>query len=222
MTTTARQNVVVFGPNLSGAAQRKAHLHAHVVGCADCKHFGPGRKFGGDMTEADEFKMEAATLDEIVHEVFSDFIDHNDREPLESYRSEIYFAPCVKLPQTAGGEVEPAKVGGTGPRYTEEQLEAGRAARMRGLTNAKVAEAAGVKSPNYFAKTLRATFPDLDACAAEAKAILKALDVIESGATAVAESAPEAPEAAKPAEKPLPTGKLHLFGPKAGTVTWNK
>jgi hypothetical protein len=48
------------------------------------------------------------------------------------------------------------RVGATGARYTEEQIAKGLRARARGESNKAVAEAAGVKSPNYFAKTLKA------------------------------------------------------------------
>lgn len=46
--------------------------------------------------------------------------------------------------------------GVTGPRYSDAQIRKGLAARKAGKTNREVAEAAGVKSPNYFAKTLKA------------------------------------------------------------------
>jgi hypothetical protein len=51
--------------------------------------------------------------------------------------------------------------GATGPRYTAEQLAAGREARLAGMSWPKVAEAAGVKSDGYFSRVLRATFADL-------------------------------------------------------------
>lgn len=59
------------------------------------------------------------------------------------------------------------KNAGTGPRYSPEQLEAGRQARNQltdgdvQLTWKEVAEAAGVKSPHHFSKVLRATFADI-------------------------------------------------------------
>ena len=53
-------------------------------------------------------------------------------------------------------EPEPAKSGATGPRYSEAQIVAGLLARAAGKKNREVAEAAGVKSPNYFAKILKA------------------------------------------------------------------
>lgn len=49
----------------------------------------------------------------------------------------------------------PAKKGGaTGAKYTPEQIKRGLAARKAGKSRKEVAEAAGVKSPNYFAGVL--------------------------------------------------------------------
>ena len=36
----------VFGPNLNSVAQRKGQFHVHTADCGDCKHYGPGTKFG--------------------------------------------------------------------------------------------------------------------------------------------------------------------------------
>ena len=41
------------------------------------------------------------------------------------------------------------------PRYTEDQLAKARAAKAQGLTRKQVAEAAGIRSPNYLAKLLK-------------------------------------------------------------------
>jgi hypothetical protein len=41
------------------------------------------------------------------------------------------------------------------PRYTEDQLAKARAAKAKGLTRKQVAEAAGIRSPNYLAKLLK-------------------------------------------------------------------
>lgn len=56
----------------------------------------------------------------------------------------------IAKPKTNG------RKGATGPRYTDAQLKTGLAARKAGKKHAEVAAAAGVKSPNYFAKTLKA------------------------------------------------------------------
>lgn len=52
-------------------------------------------------------------------------------------------------------EPEPAKSESTGSRYSEAQIAAGLRARAAGKKNREVAEAAGVRSPNYFAKILK-------------------------------------------------------------------
>jgi hypothetical protein len=91
----AKMRVTVFGPNLYD--QSKGQFHAHAADCGDCKHYGHGRKFGGESG----WTIEAASKDDVVGEVYDDMIYANDREPLEDYRSEIHFAPCVTLPQTA-------------------------------------------------------------------------------------------------------------------------
>jgi predicted transcriptional regulator len=62
----------------------------------------------------------------------------------------------------------PVRANGSGPRYTEDQLAAGRDARIAGESWKGVAATAGVKSPVYFSKVLRATFPKLEKEAAAA------------------------------------------------------
>lgn len=57
-------------------------------------------------------------------------------------------------------EPETSSNGNTGsdtprPRYTEDQLAKARAAKAQGLTRKQVAEAAGIRSPNYLAKLLK-------------------------------------------------------------------
>lgn len=56
---------------------------------------------------------------------------------------------------------ESGRKGTTGPAYTAKQLQAGREARLEGLSWAKVAEKAGVKSESYFSRVLRERFPEL-------------------------------------------------------------
>jgi hypothetical protein len=79
-------------------------------------------------------------------------------ESSEEAETEQAFIDTFRI--EAATAVRSARVAGTGPRYTEEQLTAGLAARAAGKTNREVAEAAGVKSPNYFAKTLKALEAD--------------------------------------------------------------
>lgn len=67
--------------------------------------------------------------------------------------AEAAFIQTIAPLMVAGSKVP--RSGATGPRYTEAQIAAGLRARARGESNKAVAEAAGVKSPNYFAKILK-------------------------------------------------------------------
>lgn len=98
--TTAAQTVVVCGPNLSSVAQRKGDLHVHAEGCGDLKHYGPGRKFGGDTNGEQEAKLRVSDLTEIAEHCYSDQIAESG-DHAEEYLSSFHFAPCVKLPETA-------------------------------------------------------------------------------------------------------------------------
>jgi hypothetical protein len=101
----ASTTVVVFGPNLSREGEAKGYMHAHAAGCADCKHYGPGRKFGG---ERDDWQFEARSEQEIVEEINADFIDENEDSTWLDYRGDVYIAPCLKhLPfETPAAEEE--------------------------------------------------------------------------------------------------------------------
>jgi hypothetical protein len=75
--------------------------------------------------------------------------------------AEAAFIAAV-APLLAPGAKVTTRSGGTGPRYTESQLKAGHAARVSGAGWKAVAEAAGVRSPSYFSRVLRATFPQME------------------------------------------------------------
>lgn len=62
----------------------------------------------------------------------------------------------AEYPEEVAAPAKTSRRGATGPRYTDAQIKKGLAARKAGKTNAEVAAAAGVKSPSYFAKTLKA------------------------------------------------------------------
>lgn len=86
--------VSVFGPNLRD--QSKGQFHVHAVGCADI-----ARTERRDPAYADPMTIEITCKDDAVLDVYSDFIEHNDCEPIEGYRSDLYFFPCCgNLPQT--------------------------------------------------------------------------------------------------------------------------
>lgn len=103
----ASTTVVVFGPNLSREGETKGYFHAHAAGCADCKHYGPGRKFGGDRGD---WQFDAVSEQEIVEEINADFIDENEDATWLDYRGDVYIAPCLKhLPfETPAAEEEAA------------------------------------------------------------------------------------------------------------------
>jgi hypothetical protein len=100
------QRIVIFGPNLSGAGQRKGTLHVHAAECADCRLYGPGRKYGGDDyggAIGETWSFEAATRRDVVMDVYppEDFDYDPTTEEIRSYSDDIYFAPCVVLPWEA-------------------------------------------------------------------------------------------------------------------------
>lgn len=126
MTTkpeTAAQTVVVCGPNLSSAAQRKGDLHVHAEGCGDLKHYGPGRKFGGDTNGEQETKLRVNDKTEVAESVYSDHIEEGG-DTAADYLSSFHFAPCVKLPEVAATPNEQAER--IAEEYTSEELAAAR------------------------------------------------------------------------------------------------
>lgn len=101
-----------------------------------------------------------------------DSMDEAEQRFIDTYRID------VRTTAAASG-----RVGATGPRYSAEQLSAGRDAREVGASWPNVALAAGVKSPSYFSNVLRATFPEMETMRVEKVATLKALAAIEAAAT---------------------------------------
>lgn len=86
-------DVYVFGPNLSSAGQRKGDMHVHAVGCSDCKHYGPGRKFGGDDTVENSHSLSIASRKEAVLHIYADHgADDDNWEEFD----DLYFFPCLK------------------------------------------------------------------------------------------------------------------------------
>jgi hypothetical protein len=90
--------VAIFGPNLSGGAQRMGNFHVHESSCGDCKHYGYNRKFGGDNAPGKSDMVITATSKWDV----ADFVygpDAGDFDgPVEGYMDDFHFAPCVALP----------------------------------------------------------------------------------------------------------------------------
>lgn len=89
-------------------------------------------------------------------------IENSDKtKTLRSARAD--FAKAFPEPVVPGSSNRVGAKGATGPRYTEAQISAGIKAREAGKTNAEVAKAAGVKSPAYFSKVLKAAIAEREA-----------------------------------------------------------
>lgn len=82
--------VRIFGPNLSGPAQRKGNFHVHEASCSDCKHYGPGRKFQGEDAG---MGVEVECAKDAAEYVYGDFEEY-DRED-DQWVGDFYFAPCL-------------------------------------------------------------------------------------------------------------------------------
>lgn len=94
-------DVRIFGPNLSGAAQKKGDMHVHAEGCGDCKFYGYGKKYGGD--DFDGWQIEASTIEDAVEAIYgpSEF-NYDPETEIDTYTDSMYFAPCVTLPNRPG------------------------------------------------------------------------------------------------------------------------
>lgn len=92
--------VRIFGPNLRSAGPQ---YHVHAEGCADCRHYGPGRRFGGD--EDDGWAIELPTADlhieataAIYGDVASDYGPAESPEwwaAIERNADDVRVFPCV-------------------------------------------------------------------------------------------------------------------------------
>lgn len=79
--------VTVWGPNL-GVHDEQIHLHK--TGCADTKR-GIYRRHTGD-----EWNLDAASLQEIVHEIYPpDNFDYDADAEWRSYADDVKVFPCV-------------------------------------------------------------------------------------------------------------------------------
>lgn len=98
-----------------------------------------------NLIVAEHINGERALTYQSYHDV------NNEDGALDAAKADFATAFPAKVDPAATG-----RKGATGARYTPEQIKAGLAARKAGMKNADVAAAAGVKSPSYFAKTLKA------------------------------------------------------------------
>jgi hypothetical protein len=81
--------VHVFGPNLSRAGEQLGTFHVHAAECGDCRHYGPGRKYGGERT----LTMDVASAEEIVRRIYP---EDEFEGSTDSFLGDFHFAPCVK------------------------------------------------------------------------------------------------------------------------------
>lgn len=89
--------VVVMGPNLR---TRDAMLHAHAAGCADLRHYGPGRRYGGDAND-DGDSLTVTSRREVVEIEFGNQIEES-AAVWTDYADEVKFFACLStLPKEA-------------------------------------------------------------------------------------------------------------------------
>jgi len=94
-------NVRVVGPNLND--QSKGTFHVHLNGCHDLFHYGPEKRFGGDVRGNEEMLVKDATVASVVEAVYDNGIlderiaDGQEREEaIADLVSDFWFAPCTK------------------------------------------------------------------------------------------------------------------------------
>lgn len=90
--------VRIFGPNLND--QSKGTFHVHAEHCGDCAHYGPSGKYGGEDPAG--WRIEAASEFDVVMDIYPpeqfDY-DSEDENARESFVNDVWFAPCVNLPE---------------------------------------------------------------------------------------------------------------------------
>jgi hypothetical protein len=84
--------VRILGPNLYD--QTKGQFHVHSKDCGDAKHYGPGRKYGGDADYG--WVVDVDSRVEVVECVYSHQLDENPEVKPEDWLYDFHFAPCVK------------------------------------------------------------------------------------------------------------------------------
>jgi hypothetical protein len=93
-------SISIFGPNLND--QSKGQFHVHAAGCGDCKHYGRG-KFGGETGWHIDAESQLDVCSEIYADHLSDYgLSTEDAEGVEmltDWLSDLWFAPCLSLPE---------------------------------------------------------------------------------------------------------------------------
>jgi len=85
-------DVKVFGPNLH--SQDKGDMHVHAADCGDCKHYGPGKRFGG---EREGWQLSVDTVEEVTEAVYGpDEYLYDPATEIDQYTASFYWAPCTK------------------------------------------------------------------------------------------------------------------------------
>lgn len=91
--------VKIHGPNLARAAEEKGTFHVHAADCQDNRHYGYGRKYGG---EDSGFELNADCKFDAVDFIYGpdagDFDGYEYGDTGGSHYGDFYFAPCVDLP----------------------------------------------------------------------------------------------------------------------------
>jgi hypothetical protein len=96
--------VTVHGPNLSAEMQDQGDLHVHAADCQDNRRYR--------LYDTQPWTIEVDSLEDIVKDIYppSDF----NYAPADwrGYASDIYIAPCVKLPWDRAHGALPDTTGG--------------------------------------------------------------------------------------------------------------
>lgn len=89
--------VAICGPNL---CTRGETMHVHAAGCADLKHYGPGRKHGGDDRG---WVVDVTSALDVSKAVYADMV-YGDQglkgeeadEVFLDYLTDFRFFPCAR------------------------------------------------------------------------------------------------------------------------------
>lgn len=86
--------VAIFGPNLHD--ESKGSFHVHAADCTDRANYGPAGRYGG---EYGAWVLDAASKRDVVEHVYdAQLAEGSD---YESCSDDIWFAPCLQLPEEA-------------------------------------------------------------------------------------------------------------------------
>ena len=84
-------NVEIVGPNLHPSVEWSGYdFHVHAAGCTDLRRYGLMRDQRGDL----RWTFEAANDEEIVTEIYADFLPYGDDGELNTW---VDFADTVRI-----------------------------------------------------------------------------------------------------------------------------